>query len=1364
MTEQVTPTEEIVLTKKRAKAPRKPKAPKEPSDLRYVFKKHIRGITPEKIKKPWMAEKSFKLINTPEALEAWADAILADKSRHLPHPSGITCPVIAVDTENTGLDTRILVHMEDLPDGTRDYVYEVKIEIAGVCLSADGVEGIYVPIHHERGPNVCRADANRILQKLFNQSHLVFYNAKYDREVLRLCLGLDLRDYPFYEDVSALQYINDPKADLGDKGQYTGDTGGLKALSKNFLQLEQIDLKEIAKVRADKWDAVKQKNVKKEQHVPFTWVPQSLALWYAASDAICTWLLWKRMHELARSRKIPHRIDGELNDSLTWIERQRYLIDVERHRRTSAWHEKKVEGLSKKLRELALAAGWQEKSDDAGNVLPEDQFNPGSPVQLSQLLFDTMKLPPYRVTDSGNRSTDAETLKELLKQHPDNEFLNVLQQHRDYAALHPGNLHFDPTDNSARMFLKQNRVAGGRLSGAGGDYDEDGGFELNPQGIVKVEEDEQWRVYGNVLEPDTIPEDQIEEYTEADLHPSCFHDDKGKHTKAANIIKNHIGQYQGYAICLVPKCTTCAEKFGILIHDTSMDAEEAVNLRCLFVAEEGWTMFSIDYSNIEVRAAANLSGEPELQNIFLYGDGDHHALTASKVFPQYADPTSKDYKAKSLRALAKIINFALQYGGTEFTIYENMKKRDPNITREAAKKMVDDYWAGVPVFAQWCEAKKFRAKTEMVCETAMGRVIDFKSAMEAQRIHVPTKEEKDNLSHYYDLRRQATQAEKEGKPERQKKWEDAAQRLWKDPETGVRNAQDYNKFIGKIQRVAVNAPVQGICGDFMRLAINRIRKWVLSNPDIQKVFRFHGSVHDEIDVSIKNEYIPFILPRLTRLMKLRKLYERFKWPVPIECDAEYGRSWDVDYNATDKNKPDAYTHIKGLERYIPPVFEPQFVREIIKSLLSGDEATREKIRNWVNKKLHPRAAASAGIMFTDKKGNPITDKKTVTNKVITILQLHEFWSIDHTPDDDEATLETLEQYEASHGLTEKDRGFAPEFGYLGAVPLTAKVKRPDIPPLGDDEVPAQAELPIEPGPTPIAEPPVQIVETPTEEMGADLAVVTTPPTPPESVDVDEDDRTITEQDFVPVTLPENWWAQAWVEVGKQIEEGERRGVKNARGLVADEFESKKLTENIVADFAIAFAVGHGEHNPPPFEQRLELPDVSPDISVKAIDKLYGKTGRAMSLLVPPYHLDPHLDWRFVLVYWEDHNKNDFKIIGWLYGHEIKKYRLDDGGNGRDPAYFVPWTKLRPWSTFEKPKQTMLYILRDDLDLSSKTTPDALRMRELLGKGGGKEINIRYRGENSVIRNKMVDEIPDEFLTGKMPLKDWQDSQIQTAGK
>ena len=189
-------------------------------------------------------------------MRSGARNVLSDPSRRHER-AGASEPVVAVDTETTSLDTRIFTDVKLGPDGRWHLVYEVKVEIAGVCLSADGLEGIYIPVHHERcrsgfpeARNVPREDVARILQPLFDRSHLVFYNGKFDREVMRVTLGINFRPYPHFEDVQVLKYINDPKADLGDKGSFSGDAGGLKALSENVLGIQQIDMSEVAKVRA----------------------------------------------------------------------------------------------------------------------------------------------------------------------------------------------------------------------------------------------------------------------------------------------------------------------------------------------------------------------------------------------------------------------------------------------------------------------------------------------------------------------------------------------------------------------------------------------------------------------------------------------------------------------------------------------------------------------------------------------------------------------------------------------------------------------------------------------------------------------------------------------------------------------------------------------------------------------------------------------------------------------------------------------------------------------------------------------------------------------------------------------------------
>jgi DNA polymerase I-like protein with 3'-5' exonuclease and polymerase domains len=1064
--------EELTQTSKK-----KVKKVKEARDIRSVFRKALSGINLQSLKKPWMSQKAFKLISTPEELQAWVDSVLNDTSRHI-EINGVLTPVIALDTETMGLDTRVLVDRVLRDDGSWELTYEVNIELAGICLSSDGMDGIYVAVNHEKKDqelttpaiNIDREKCAEILQNLFDRCHLVFYNAKFDREVLRLTMGINFRPYPHFEDVQVLAYINDPKADLGDKGAFAGGAGGLKQLSKNVLGIDQIELDEIAKVKADfcpvtggafcTCDAAARKANKhtlKNQYAPFAWIPTDIALWYAAGDAICTWLLWKKMYELAQSRKLIHRIDHELVESITWIERQRWLVDTERLGRTVKGHSKKLGELRQELRRLALEAGYEETKQDDGVVLEEDQFNPGSTMQLQTLFFKVKGYTVTKFTGAGNPSCDAEVLEDLHKEHPEDKFLNTILQFRDYQALHPDNLRFDPRDHSARIYLKQNVVAGGRLAAAGGDFDKDGGFGLNPQGIKKVEGYLMWRVNGNVLDPDPedISDDGIEEHDESELHPSCFREKDGVRSRAPGIIKNHIGKYMGYAICLVPSCTTCSEKYGVLIPNTKMDANEVINLRCLFGAPKGWTLFTVDYSNIEMRCAANVSGEPEFIKEFLEGKGDFHSLTASKVFPEFNDPNTSKAIRKSYRDLAKIINFALLYGGTAYTIFENMRKKDPNITFEDAQKMVSKYWDGVPTFGEFCNMKQNIAKNEMICKTATGRVISFQSAMEALHIHPPSEEDNSNYWSYRDLMKKSEAAKKNDDPEKAATYRSMADRMWKNPDTGVRNCMDYNKFMGKIQRVSVNVPLQGLAGDFMRMSLNRIRKWAESDPLIQTVFHLNCSVHDEIDFIVKNEYVPFVLPRITRLMKLRKLHEKMNWKVPIESDAEYGRSWDVEHHVTgdDDHKPAAWTEIKEVANYIPDYWDVETVKNLLRAIGSETPARIEKAKEFLKESLHPRAFVAASHVFTAK------DDKARKKALIAALQLDEYWRIDNIPDDGDATMETFTAYEERNGLGPEFRDpLTPPGGYLSAVPLDATVKRPTVEILGEPVEAEQLEI------------------------------------------------------------------------------------------------------------------------------------------------------------------------------------------------------------------------------------------------------------------------------------------------------------------
>jgi DNA polymerase I-like protein with 3'-5' exonuclease and polymerase domains len=1115
---------------------------KKDKSIRAKFRALLRELDLDKVKKPWMAQKSFRLLTTEDELAEWVDTLLNDESRwqqpYFDKPERM--PVVAVDTETWGLDTRIITHIQEVRDdgvlrrdanGTViwEAVYEVKNEIAGICLSYDGISGVYIPLFHEDGHNVPRDAVKRHLQRLFDRSHLVFYNAKFDREVLRLTCGIKFRPYPYYEDVQALYFSNDPKADLEDD-TFSGSSGGLKKLSETVLNppLKQIDLATIGKVTAD-WCPITEngfsicteedrKTVKHRnlvQYVPFTWIPTYIALWYAAADGICTWLLWAAMREEAQRRKRVHAIDGELIDTLTWMERQRHIIDTEPLERLKKWHMRTMAERQEALRKLANAEGWEEQFNEDGKLIDTSKFSVSSPPQLAKLLFVIKKMTVVkRSAKTDKPSVDADALVDLLKLYPTDKFLLALEEYKEYVALHPESFRYDPVDYSARLYLKQNTVAGGRLAASGGKFDRDGGFGLNPQAIKTVNKAKCWFVKGQLLTPDYVMPEDVEPYPLDALDPSCFRpvnhkteklyyeadaesgnvkpigeevdpaayraaalakgwverpNKKGAltwHKVAPGIINNHIANALGYSICLVKGCTSCAHKHGILIEDAQLDANQIINFRKLFIAAPGWTVFTSDYSGIEMRVAANESLEPAFIREFLEGAGDFHTLTATVIFPEFSDPNTSKERRKELRSIAKIINFALLYGGSEYTIYENLKKTIPDITMKDTKKMVDTYWAGVPEFKRYCEAKQRIAREEMTCTTATGRIIKFESQMKALRLHVPTEIEMENYFTYLRLKKAWKKAEADVDKALADSLKQQMDAMWKETDTGVRNAIDYNKFMSKIQRVSVNVPLQGLAGDIMRMALNRIRKWAsILEPLVQSVLRVNSSVHDEVDYAAKNEYAPFVVPRVTRVMKLRRLHESRKWPVGIECDTEYGRSWDVSSHLTgdDGHKPAAYTDIPGLENYLPEEFESATFERLLKAILSPKDSARDFAWKWLQTNLHAHAFAAAWHAFyfldDEKQTQRLTAEAVVRKQLTAALQLHEYWMIDEVPDDQDHTMETFEQYEKRRGLTAADRGFMPLGGFLGTLPLE-DVRRPTVPVLGSLEEPPAPETPL----------------------------------------------------------------------------------------------------------------------------------------------------------------------------------------------------------------------------------------------------------------------------------------------------------------
>ncbi|WP_176045994.1 DNA polymerase I [Burkholderia sp. BCC1644] len=137
---------------------------------------------------------------------------------------------------------------------------------------------------------------------------------------------------------------------------------------------------------------------------------------------------------------------------------------------------------------------------------------------------------------------------------------------------------------------------------------------------------------------------------------------------------------------------------------------EGRRIREAFVAPPGHRIVSADYSQIELRIMAHISGDASLLRAFSQGE-DIHRATAAEVFGVTPLEVNSDQ-----RRIAKVINFGLIYGMSAFGLASNL-----GITRDAAKLYIDRYFARYPGVAQYMEDTRSVAKEKGYVETVFGR-------------------------------------------------------------------------------------------------------------------------------------------------------------------------------------------------------------------------------------------------------------------------------------------------------------------------------------------------------------------------------------------------------------------------------------------------------------------------------------------------------------------------------------------------------------------------------------------------------------------------------------------------------------------
>jgi DNA polymerase I len=163
---------------------------------------------------------------------------------------------------------------------------------------------------------------------------------------------------------------------------------------------------------------------------------------------------------------------------------------------------------------------------------------------------------------------------------------------------------------------------------------------------------------------------------------------------------------------------------------------EGRRIRQAFVAPPGHVLLAADYSQIELRIMAHLSGDSGLLGAFA-SDRDIHQATAAEVFGAALDAVTADQ-----RRSAKAINFGLIYGMSAFGLAKQL-----GIARGAAQEYIDLYFARYPGVKRYMEQTRAQAKAQGYVETVFGRRLylpdinarnkQFQQAAERAAINAP---------------------------------------------------------------------------------------------------------------------------------------------------------------------------------------------------------------------------------------------------------------------------------------------------------------------------------------------------------------------------------------------------------------------------------------------------------------------------------------------------------------------------------------------------------------------------------------------------------------------------------------------------
>ena len=257
--------------------------------------------------------------------------------------------------------------------------------------------------------------------------------------------------------------------------------------------------------------------------------------------------------------------------------------------------------------------------------------------------------------------------------------------------------------------------------------------------------------------------------------------------------------------------------------------EYSRRIRKAFLPQEGWTLLSADYSQIELRILTHLSGEEVLQEAYRTGD-DVHALTARLLL-------DKDEVSADERRLGKTINFGVIYG-----MGAQRFARETGVSQSEAKDFLAKYKQRYPKVFAFLELQERFALSRGYVETILGRRRPF----HFDRNGLGRLLGKDPLEIDLDVARR-----------------------------GGMEAQQL--------RAAANAPIQGSSADIIKMAMVQLQEALLSQGLPAQLLL---QVHDELVLEVAPDAL-----QATQELVVKTMENAVKLSVPLVAETGVGANW-----------------------------------------------------------------------------------------------------------------------------------------------------------------------------------------------------------------------------------------------------------------------------------------------------------------------------------------------------------------------------------------------------------------------------------------------------------------------------------------